>query len=109
MCHKRRHLTISPVSRTKMTEPKVFGLHTDCAQQQTSGNEAPHKQNDSLRRDLLDKSCHLDVGATTSGGLLSAKPLEEGSIESTLAGVGLPLFLLDVRRARHGQTSPPKA
>ena len=40
------------------------------------------------------------VCATTSGGLLTAKPLEEGSIESTLAGVGLPLMFLDVRMAR---------
>jgi erythromycin esterase len=38
--------------------------------------------------------------AATSAGLLTAKPLEEGSIESTLAGVGLPLMFLDVRMAR---------
>jgi erythromycin esterase len=43
------------------------------------------------------------VCATTSGGLLTAKPLEEGSIESTLAGVGLPLMFLDVRRARQNR------
>ena len=41
--------------------------------------------------------------ATTSGGLLPAKPLEEGSIEGTLAGVGLPLFFLDVRTARQNK------
>jgi erythromycin esterase len=40
------------------------------------------------------------VCATTSGGLLTAKPLEEDSIESTLAGVGLPLMFLDVQMAR---------
>ena len=38
------------------------------------------------------------------GGLLTAKPLEEGSIESTLAGVGLPLMFLDVRMARQNET-----
>jgi erythromycin esterase len=43
------------------------------------------------------------VCATTSGGLLAAKPLEEGSIESTLAGVGLPLMFLDVRMARQNK------
>ena len=43
------------------------------------------------------------VCATTSGGLLTAKPLEEGSIESTLAGVGLPLMFLDVRMARQNK------
>ena len=43
------------------------------------------------------------VCATTSGGLLTAKPLEEGSIESTLAGVGLPLMFLDVRLARQNK------
>jgi erythromycin esterase len=42
----------------------------------------------------------LLVCANTSGGLLTAKPLEEGSIESTLAGVGLPLMFVDVRMAR---------
>jgi hypothetical protein len=41
--------------------------------------------------------------STTSGGLLTAKPLEEGSIESTLAGVGLPLMFLDVRMARQNK------
>jgi erythromycin esterase len=40
------------------------------------------------------------VCATSSGGLPTAEPLEEGSIESTLAGVGLPLMFLDVRMAR---------
>jgi erythromycin esterase len=40
--------------------------------------------------------------ATTSGGLTS-KPLEEVSIESTLAGVGLPLMFLDVRAARQNK------
>jgi erythromycin esterase len=43
------------------------------------------------------------VCATTSGGLDAAKPLEEGSIESTLAGVGLPLMFLDIRMARQNQ------
>jgi erythromycin esterase len=43
------------------------------------------------------------VCATTSGELLTAKPLEEGSIESTLAGVGLPLMFLDVRMARQNK------
>lgn len=43
------------------------------------------------------------VGAITSGGLLTAKLLEEGSIESTLAGVGLPLMFLDVRMARQNK------
>ena len=43
------------------------------------------------------------VCATTSGGLLTAKPLEEGSIESTLAGVGLPLMFLDIRMARQNK------
>jgi erythromycin esterase len=43
------------------------------------------------------------VCATTSGGLLTAKPLEEGSIESTLAGVGLPLVFVDVRMARQNK------
>jgi hypothetical protein len=43
------------------------------------------------------------VCATTSGGLLTAKPLEEGSIESTLTGVGLPLMFLDVRMARQNK------
>jgi erythromycin esterase len=41
--------------------------------------------------------------ATTSGGLLSAKPLEEDSIESTLAAVGLPLMFLDVRSGRQNK------
>jgi erythromycin esterase len=40
------------------------------------------------------------VAATTSEGLLRAKPLETGSIERTLAGVNLPLLFLDVRTAR---------
>jgi erythromycin esterase len=43
------------------------------------------------------------VCATTSGGLLTAKPLEEGSIESTLAGAGLPSMFLDVRMARQNK------
>lgn len=38
--------------------------------------------------------------ATTSGGFRTAKPLEEDSIESTLARAGLPLMFLDVRMAR---------
>lgn len=42
----------------------------------------------------------LLVCKTTSGGLLTAKPLEEGSIESTLAGVNLPLIFLDIRKAQ---------
>jgi erythromycin esterase len=40
------------------------------------------------------------TAATTSGGFRAAKPLEEDSIEKTLAGVGLPLMFLDVRMAR---------
>jgi len=44
--------------------------------------------------------------ATNSGGLPPAKPLEEGSIESTLAGAGLPLFFLDVRMARQTRDAP---
>ena len=36
-------------------------------------------------------------------GTSAAKPLEEGSIESTLAGVGLPLMFLDVRMARQNK------
>jgi len=43
------------------------------------------------------------VCATTSGELLTAKPLEDGSIESTLAGVGMPLMFLDVRMARQNK------
>ena len=43
------------------------------------------------------------VCATTSGGLITSKPLEEGSVESTLTGVGLPLMFLDVRMARQNQ------
>jgi erythromycin esterase len=43
------------------------------------------------------------VCATTSGGLPTAQPLEEDSIESTLAGVGLPLMFLDVRMARRNK------
>jgi erythromycin esterase-like protein len=43
------------------------------------------------------------VCATTSDGLLPAKPLEEGSIESTLAGVGLPLMFVDIRMARQNK------
>jgi erythromycin esterase len=41
--------------------------------------------------------------ATTSGGLLAAKPMEEDSIDSTLAVAGLPLMFLDVRMARQNQ------
>jgi erythromycin esterase len=40
------------------------------------------------------------VCATTSGRLLTAKPLEAGSIEGTLASIGLPLVFFDVRMAR---------
>ena len=47
------------------------------------------------------------VCSNTSGGLLTAKPLEEGSIESTLAGVGLPLIFVDVRMARHNKEAIP--
>ena len=39
--------------------------------------------------------------ATTAGELNPAKPLEEGSVESALAGVGLPRFFLDLRQARN--------
>jgi erythromycin esterase len=46
------------------------------------------------------------VCSTTSGGLLPAKPLEEGSIESTLSRVGLPKMFLDVRMARQNKESP---
>lgn len=35
--------------------------------------------------------------------LVPRKPLEEGSVESTLAGVGLPLMFLDVRAARQNK------
>lgn len=38
--------------------------------------------------------------ATTANGLMSAKPLEEGSVESALSGLGLPRFFLDLRQAR---------
>lgn len=41
------------------------------------------------------------LSATTSGGFRAAKPMEEGSIEKNLAGIGLPLMFLDVRMARH--------
>jgi erythromycin esterase len=41
--------------------------------------------------------------ATTSGTLLGAKPMEEDSIDSTLAGVGLPLMFLDTRMARQNK------
>jgi hypothetical protein len=41
--------------------------------------------------------------AITSNGLLRAKPLEDGSIESTLAGAGPPLMFLDIRMSKHGQ------
>jgi len=44
--------------------------------------------------------------ATTSGGLLPAKPLEEGSIESTMSEVGLPLFFLDIRMAQRDREPP---
>jgi len=47
------------------------------------------------------------VCATTSGGLITSKPLEEGSVESTLASVGLPLMFLDVRTARQNQDALP--
>jgi len=43
------------------------------------------------------------VCATASRELLTAKPPEEGSIEGTLASVGLPLMFLDVRIARQNQ------
>ena len=39
--------------------------------------------------------------ATTAGGLLPAKPMEEGSVEITLAALGLPRFFLDLRQARN--------
>jgi len=39
--------------------------------------------------------------ATTAGGLHPAKPLEEGSVELTLAGLGVPRFFLDLRQARN--------
>jgi erythromycin esterase len=45
------------------------------------------------------------VCATTSGGLLPAKSLEESSIESTLSGVGLPSMFLDVRMARENKSA----
>ena len=41
--------------------------------------------------------------ATTSGGLPTAKPVETDSIESALAGLGLPLMFLDVRVARQNK------
>jgi erythromycin esterase-like protein len=41
--------------------------------------------------------------ATTSGGLRAAKPVEADSIESALAGPGLPLMFLDVRMARQNK------
>jgi len=40
--------------------------------------------------------------ATASGGLPS-KPIEEDSIDSALAGVGLPLMFLDLRMARQNK------
>ncbi len=46
------------------------------------------------------------VCSNTSGGLRAAKPLEEGSIESTLARVGLPKMFLDIRMARQNKESP---
>lgn len=49
----------------------------------------------------------MSVCANTSGGLLTAKSLEEGSIESTLANVGLPLTFLDVRMARQNEEALP--
>ena len=51
----------------------------------------------------------LLVCKTIPGELLPvpATPLEEGSIESTLAGVELPLMFLDVRAARQNKEAPP--
>ena len=39
--------------------------------------------------------------------LFPAAPLEEGSIESTLVGVGLPVMFLDVRAARQNKDAAP--
>jgi erythromycin esterase len=47
------------------------------------------------------------VCATTSGDIITSKPLEAGSIESTLASVGMPLMFLDARMARQNQDALP--
>ena len=49
----------------------------------------------------------LMVCATTSGFQVAAKPMEEASIESTLAGIGLPLMFLDVRVALQNNEALP--
>ena len=61
--------------------------------------EKPPQMGFHLRR-VYGKDLYIIAmtSATTSGGLLTAKPLEEDSVESALAGIGLPLMFLDVRR-----------
>ena len=56
-------------------------------------------------RDVYGKDLYIIamLSATTSGGFRKAKPMEDGSIEKTLAGVGLPLMFLDVRMARQNK------
>lgn len=45
------------------------------------------------------------IAVNSSGGFRAAKPMEEGSIESALSSVGLPLMFLDIRAARHDQAA----
>jgi erythromycin esterase len=60
-------------------------------------------------REAYGKDIYIiaSVCATTAGGLLTAQPLEDGSIERTLAGVGMPLMFLDVRAARAQKDALP--
>lgn len=78
----------------------VMGAKED-GRRMANVREKPPMMGFNLRR-MYGKDLYiiLMVCATTSGFQLPAKPMEEGSIESTLAGVGLPLMFLDVRAAR---------
>jgi erythromycin esterase-like protein len=63
--------------------------------------EKPPMMGFNLRR-IYGKDLYivLMVSANSAGFQVPTKLLEEGSIESTLAGVGLPLMFLDVRPAQ---------
>jgi len=74
--------------------------HVNDAQDWTP--EKPYWLGGHLRR-MYGKSLFIIAtsSATTSGGLETHEPLEEDTIDFTLARVGMPLFFLDLRMAPH--------
>jgi erythromycin esterase len=56
-----------------------------------------------LRRAYGEDLYIIAMSAATTSGKLPSKPIEQDSIDSTLADVGLPLMFLDVRMARENK------